>query len=217
MVMATAMEMAMAMAMAMAMGDGPDAGPRPDSGPSGNALVLKHNSSDTITPNNSYSCADNGGHHRLSSFMQEFDLGSAAPGRGMTIEKVEVGIDVANDANGAGQPVTVYLFTATTNEGLNGAPPLAVAAGVVTDTTNGKASIPIAATIPAGNHIRVDFELPDGHDNSQAGHQLVVGSNNAQAGGVTYSWAPGNDCRGNDNYVIVPGMSLVLSVHGQKN
>ncbi len=211
--------------------DGADPNPRPDGGtrppPDGGtgqtAVELTHSTTNNIAASHSILCADGNDHHLATSFYRVFDLAALQPGKGIAVEKVDFGIELANDAKGAGQPIFVRMHTIAATPGTTfsvaSLTAKANAAHILTDTTRSVVSVPITADIAAGEKLVVEIFMPDGHDNSQAGHSAIVGSNSGGQSGPTYIK---DECEANQptNVANVGGgqfsdVHLVLSVHGK--
>lgn len=186
------------------------------------AQTITQSTSTAITTGNSVSC--NGGAptfaHTDNSYYRAFTLSTF---KNLTlpqfrVDTVNFGVETANDAAGAGQPVTVNLWRSTTNP-----PTLASLTAASSDTF----SIPDSATgtifaaniasqpvfTVATDILVVEVFTPSGQ---AAGHSFFMGSNNGGQSGQSFIRAAScgisdiSDLAG----IGFAGMHIVMSVSG---
>ncbi|HEV7397904.1 MAG TPA: HYR domain-containing protein [Pyrinomonadaceae bacterium] len=205
--------------------------------------TITHSTSQAIEPLNSVSCNDGVGHTDNSywraftlpsfSITNTFHVTSVDVG----IESATAGGPIANSKsaksgitknkatasgqrkvaspNGAGgQPVTVRLYTNTGGAFPGGTRNLLTSANFnIADQAGTVVNFPIAADVPAGSELVVEFFTPDG---TAAGNLIFIGSNSAAETGPSYLSAA--DC-GVPNPTTTsalgfPDMHIVMNVNG---
>lgn len=191
----------------------PDAGGGlPDAGGGGDPVTLTHSTSMSVEADNSVACYNSVfGYTRRSSYYRVFDLAAMGMTRPLAVSQVTVGIERARSGSGNGQPATVKLHTLTGAFTVANLTELARQATTVDDQELQLIVVPVAATVPAGSTLVVEFLVPNGEANLNA---LFPGSNNDGQSGPTYVR---DDCGGAAQPTDVgslgfPDMHLVLSV-----
>lgn len=161
------------------------------------AATITQSSSFAITPGGTISC--NSGQpaflHTEISYYRAFTL-STFPQLDdveFRVDSVQVGIETANDAAGAGQPLSVRLHRSATNPPTLASLTLLASEDItVPDSASGTLlnvnfSSPQALVV-ASDILVVEVFQPEGQT---AGHSLFVGSNAGGQTGPTYIRAPG--------------------------
>ncbi|HPH66086.1 MAG TPA: hypothetical protein PLF40_10095 [Kofleriaceae bacterium] len=149
----------------------------PDAAPA--ERVLKQNTSDTITDNNSQACGNAAGTAE-SSYYRAFKLSDFGITTAFNVSKVSVGIEAATAGIGTAQAAQIKIYTysgALTGATLTTAQlTLVNAVNVMIDNTATPVvkDFPITASIPAGATVVAELASPDGR---AAGNFLYIGSN----------------------------------------
>ncbi|MGA9770894.1 MAG: HYR domain-containing protein [Blastocatellia bacterium] len=200
--------------------------------------TITQSSSQAITPLNSVSC-NNGVGHTDNSYFRAFTLSSFGIVNAFDVQSIDVGIEDAisgGAANtqaadhisrkkgkslgirpqGAGQPITVNIYTSSTAfpAGFPGSLTLIGTASVnVADQSGTILNVPITGTAPAGSQLVVEVFTPDGE---AAGNLFFIGSNAAAETGPSYLLAA--DCGittpTTTSAIGFPDMHIVLNVNG---
>jgi len=167
----------------------------------------------TVTSGNSVSC-NAGGLHADNHYLRVFDLATdfGLPGE-VEITSVDLGIELATGVGGD-QPISIDLYTSSTNPPTFGSMTLIQANPVVVaDTSLVVQNFPVTGTIPAGSILVVDVFTPEGQTE---GNSFFIGSN---AGGQNDpSYLAATDCgvsEPTDTATIgFPNMHIVMVVNG---
>lgn len=186
----------------------------------GSATITQSSNTSTITSGNSVSC-NAGGEHTDNDYGRSFDL-SSFPQLNQplfTVQSVTIGVELANDGGGVGQPLTLRL--AEGDGVLAGEPP---PGGTLLSTSN--FTIPdqtlslqiLNVTSPptlnvAADDLVVDVFTPNGQ---AANHQFFIGSN--ALGQTALSFIAAAPC-GVPNFTDLgslgfPNMHIVMTVSG---
>lgn len=143
--------------------------------------VLKQNTSDTITADNSQACGPiAGGSTSENSYYRAFKLSDFGITSAFTVTKVSVGIENATSGIGTAQAAQIKIYTysgALTSTTLTTAQlTLVNAVNVMIDnvTTPVIKDFPITANIPAGATVVAELASPNG---SAVGTSFYIGSN----------------------------------------
>jgi len=160
----------------------PGQGPGVACGPT----TVTQSTSQTILDQFSIACVDmNTNTHGANSYWRAFDLRELGVTGPLNVCEVGVGIEVANDAAGAGQPLTVNLwdqydhaFPATDQRVLLGTMTV-----TVTDQNLSILAVPITATAPAYGQLVVEVAIPD---RIADGDVFFYGANDQAETGPTY-------------------------------
>jgi hypothetical protein len=192
------------------------------SAPPAGAATLTQNSSNEITPSNSFACQTAGGATEENSYYRRFEL-SADHGitTSFTVSSVTFGIEQADDGGGVGQPVKVRLFSIDTDASFTTANlmPLGSQDATVQDSETGTLrTVAVSGTItsPTTTDLVAEVFVPDG---TVAGHSFLIGSNASSQTHESYIRAPG--CSINDVTPTSSGslpansMHIVLFVDGE--
>ena len=127
-----------------------------------------------MASSNSVSC-NSGGFHTDNSYYRRFDLPSFGIDGDFEVCNVTIGVEVANDGGGAGQPLTVNLYTWPTFPANTGTL-VGTADVTVQDQALSVLSIPVTATLPAGSALVVEVFTPSGIADS---NEFFIGTNTA--------------------------------------
>jgi hypothetical protein len=184
----------------------------------GAATTVSQNTSTTTTAANSISCADTGtGFHEENGYLRRFHLPDHGIAGAFVVSDVTFGIELADDAGGLGQPVSVRLY------GIAAAAPLttgnlALIASqdiTVADSEATLRTVSVSGTItdPGATDLVIEILTPDGTD---AGHSFLIGSNSGGETQTSYIRAPA--CGLNEPTTPAtlgsPGMHIVLLASG---
>ena len=131
------------------------------------------------------------------------------------ITSVSFGIELANDGDGTGQPVTVRLY-ANNGGAFPGGSRTQIASTNVTvmDQAQTIFDVPLFASVPAGtSELVMEVFTPSGQD---AGNSFFIGSNTAPETGPSYISADecGTPTPTTTAAVGFPDMHIIFNVHG---
>lgn len=210
---------------------GPVSGPPRDI--SCNPETITESTSQTITPDNSYTCSSG------VSYWRAFDLtGSFGIPNDFDVQSVDIGIESATSGNlmkpsskgarisskdakgkvhtqGTGQPVTVRLYTDSGGFPATVRTQIATADFTIADQALTIVNLPITATVPAGSELVVEVFAPNGKN---PGNLFIIGSNSDPETAPSYVSAP--DCGisdptpTSDPQVDFSDMHIVMNVNG---
>jgi hypothetical protein len=196
--------------------------PAESGAPAARAAASISQSTSTSIVTGSVSC--NGGSpgffHTENSYYRAFTLSSfpALDQPQFRVDSVAIGVETANDAASAGQPMTVRLHSSTTNPPTLASLTLLTSESVtVPDTATGTlfnvnfTSPP--AVVVAGGILVVEVLLPEGQT---AGHSFFIGSNGSGQSGPSFIRAPscGLADIGDLAGIGFPNMHIVMTVSG---
>ncbi len=195
--------------------------------------TMTESTSQTITPDNSFSCNDGSGNSE-TSYWRAFSLTNFSIANTFDVQSVDIGIQSATSggarpdvvAKGSalsgtaptgtpGQPVTLRLYTNSGGAFPGGVRNL-IASGVYTipDQALTIVNLPISAIVPSGSELVVEVFTPNG----QGGRDKLffIGSNAEVETGLSYVSAP--DCNIADPTptadIGFPDMHIVMNVNG---
>lgn len=181
---------------------------------------ITQSSSTTITGGSSVSC-NSGGLHTDNSYFRAFTLSAFNPPLNdlqFMVQQVTIGVELANDGAGAGQPITVNIFDSSANPPTNATLGAAVSTQPVTviDQALTLLAIPLTTQpvlINAADILAVEIFTPNGQP---ASHSFFIGSNAlGQTGpGFIRSVPCGIAEITNLAGIGFPNMHLVMSVSG---
>ena len=210
--------------------------PLADAGPPGRAdaapplppdaaaeVLLSHSTTNNISAALSVRCETESMMKKVhgdNGYLRVFDLPALGISQPFEVTRVEVGIQSAEGIGGS-QPASVRLFTlggalSTTNLEL-----VHEEMVTVSDQSQSILSVPVAATIPAGKKLVVEFFSPSA---AESGHSLWVGFNSDGQSAPSYVRAAGCDFTEPTDLATVTvneagdkgdDMHLVLNVAGQ--
>jgi hypothetical protein len=196
----------------------PDAMPQqstPDAMPMGNPvpITLSHSTSQNIVSLNSVACSNQTtGATRENHYYRIFDLGGFGVTSALTVTSVDVAIETAVGAAGS-QSATLIVHTLTGTLETGTLTPITTLPVTVTDQDLTILNIPIAATVPAGSQMVIEFSTPDG---DIIGNTLYIGSNSLGESSPSYLTAV--DCGINTpsttTSIGFPEMQIVMNVQG---
>lgn len=160
--------------------------PTAPNGPGCGPEVVTQSTSQAITALNSVSC-NSGGLHADNSYFRAFDLAGAGYLDGFDVCSVEIGVELAD----AGDPATTQPVTVRLYRGPSGFPTgfpgsfVQIASSTVqmADAALSIVSVPLLASVPAGDSLVVEVFTPDGQ---VAGHSFFIGSNSAGESAPSY-------------------------------
>jgi len=174
------------------------------------AISLTHSLSQQITAANSVSC-NASGIHDDNHYIRVFDLPTFGISGGLNVTAIQVGIETAVAGTGSSQPAEVRLYTLSGSLLFANMTPIGTATVQVSNQSQTILNVPIAATVPAGSKLVVDFFTPSG---AASGHSLFVGSNSLGQTAPTYIAA--SACSINEptdvSTIGFAGMHLVMNV-----
>jgi len=205
----------------LARRSGPAASPPITAAPQGPGVAcapttVTQSTSQTVLDQFSIACVDmNTNAHGDNSYWRAFDLRELAVTGPLDVCSVSFGIEIANDAAGAGQPLTVNLwdqfdhaFPATDNRVL-----LGTATITVMDQVDSVLNVPITATAPAYGQLVIEVAIPD---RITEGDVFFFGANDQAETGPTYisSTLCGLDTPTPLADISFPDVHFVLNVTG---
>ena len=179
--------------------------------------TITHSSSQTITAENSVSCYSGPPDylHFDTSYWRAFNMASFTGSQQYNITSVSFGIEIANDGDGTGQPVTVRLYTNNGGAFPGGSRTQIAAANLtVMDQSQTIFNVPLFANVPAGtSELVMEVFTPSGQ---QAGNSFFIGSNAAPETGPSYISAQqcGTSTPTTTAAIGFPDMHIVFNVHG---
>lgn len=176
-------------------------------------ITITQSSSQTITPANSASCNDGTGVHTDNSYWRAFTLSSFNITSAFAVQSISFGIEQAT-ATAATQPVNVRIYANSGAAFPGGTRSLLATVPVAVGNQSATIlSVPIAATIPAGNQLVLEVNTPDG---SAAGNMLFIGSNAAAQTGPSYISAADCGITTPTNFAAIgfPDTHIVFNVTG---
>ena len=179
--------------------------------------TITHSSSQAITPLNSASC--NSGKpdylHFDTSYWRAFNMATFTGSAQYNITSVSFGVEEANSGAGAGQPLTVRLYT-NNGAAFPGGTRTQIATTSITvmDQLQMVLNVPLSVIVPAGtSELVMEVFSPSGQ---AGGHSFFIGSNAASQTGLSYIMAP--ECltpTPTETAAIgFPDMHIVFNVHG---
>jgi hypothetical protein len=172
-----------------------------------------------IADGNSLSC-EMGGFHTENSYYRAFTLSAMNPPLDSVqfmVERVDIGVELADDGTGAGQPLTLRLHNSSTNPPTLGSLVLLS----TTDFTIPDQSLTLLSLFPAvppvlinaTDILVVEILTPDG---TAAGNNFVIGSNPNGQTAPSYIRAPACGINEITDLAVVgaPFMHIVMNVLG---
>jgi subtilisin-like proprotein convertase family protein len=177
------------------------------------AVDLTQTTSSTITAANSVSC-DSTTYHTDNSYYRAFDMATTL-GRGLTVTSVDVAIQEASSPGAVGQPMSVRLYTSSSNPPTVASLSAAIATADVTvaDQTLAIVNVPISASVGPHDVLVVEVFTPNG---SAGPNLLRVGSN--ALGQTAPNFIRAADCGVAEIASLAsigfPNMHTVMTVHG---
>ena len=179
--------------------------------------TITQSSSQAITLGNSVSCYSGPPDylHFDTSYWRAFNMASFTGSQQYNVTSVSFGIEVANDGDGTGQPVTVRLY-ANNGGAFPGGSRTQIAATNLTvmDQTQTIFNVPLFASVPAGTfELVMEVFTPSGQD---SGNSFFIGSNAASQTGPSFISAQvcGNPTPTDTADIGFPDMHIVFNVHG---
>jgi hypothetical protein len=153
--------------------------------------------------------------HFDTSYWRAFNMASFTGSQQYNITQVSVGMESARSEGGAGQPLTVRLYT-NTGGAFPGGNRTQIASRNVTllDTSLSFLTVPLAATVPAGtSELVMEVFTPSGQD---AGNAFFIGSNAGGQTGPSYVSSPtcGNPTPTNTADLGRPNMHIIFNING---
>ncbi len=179
--------------------------------------TITQSSSQAITAKNSVACYSGPPEflHFDTSYWRAFNMASFTGSQQYNITSVSFGIELANDGDGTGQPVTVRLY-ANNGGAFPGGSRTQIASTNVTvmDQAQTIFDVPLFASVPAGtSELVMEVFTPSGQD---AGNSFFIGSNTAPETGPSYISADecGTPTPTTTAAVGFPDMHIIFNVHG---
>lgn len=152
--------------------------------PSSLAPITQNSDTTTIDTPLTVSC-NGGGLHTDNSYLRRFDLAAEGVTADYDVTSVDIAIEFATSSTGAGQPLTVNIYSIApadpllfANLTLEGTATVTVADGV-----EYALNIPVTATVALGQDLVMEIFTPDGQ---ATGESLFVGSNSAGQSAPTF-------------------------------
>jgi|GEM_PF-1369542 len=129
------------------------------------------------------------------------------------VTAVEFGIENAESGAGAGQPVSVELYTLSGNMLFANMTLLAKKDTTILDTANVNMMVPINAIVEQGQILIVDIHIPNGATDE---HAFFLGSNNLGETAPSYLAAAGCGVENPVTYSSIgyPDINLIINVYG---
>jgi hypothetical protein len=201
-------------------GPGPTPTPTPSATPTPNPAcpsTITQSNSQAIVSGNSISCSTGPPDyfHHDTSYWRAFNMAAFNGSQPYVVTSVSFGIDTAQSGTGAGQPVTVRLYT---NNGgaFPGGTRTQIAASNITvmDQAQTILSVPLSVTVPGGtSELVMEVFAPSG---VAAGNYFFIGSNTAGQTGPSYVSANtcGNPTPTDTAALGFPNMHIVFNVNG---
>lgn len=156
----------------------------------GTQMMITHSTSQTVGTG-TVACVDQTtgftaiNHYvRIYDLLPEFSINDP-----FHISSIAFGVENASSGTGAGQPVSVKLYTLTGAIAFANMTLLAQKDTIIPDMTAAFMNVPIIATVGQGQKLVVDVYIPDGQT---AGHTFFLGSNNL--GQTAPSYLASSDC-----------------------
>jgi hypothetical protein len=190
----------------------------PPAGPAGACpSTITQSSSQAVTLGNSVACYSGPPDflHFDTSYWRAFNMASLTGSQQYNITSVSFGIELANDGDGSGQPVTVRLYTNNGGAFPGGSRTLITAVNLtVMDQQQTIFNVPLFASVPAGtSELVMEVFTPSGQE---AGNSFFIGSNSAPETGPSYISA--NECGTptptTTTEIGFPDMQIVFNVFG---
>lgn len=155
--------------------------------------------------------------HLASRYFRVFDLAQLGVTGTLSVERVQVGIEVAAAGAGGTQPATLRLHTLNGPLTMGNLTLIGESSVSISNQSLSIHPINVTGTAPAGSKLVVEFYTPDG---SASGNVLLIGSNGQGEVSPTYVQAP--DCslaepEANSGAVGNPSMHWVVSVTGMES
>ncbi len=145
---------------------------------------LTDSSLETIVKDNSVGCLDvNTDSHLENSYMRVLDLSSHGVVGSFAVNRVEIGIEIANSGTGTTQPATVRLHTLSGPMSMANLTEIGRTDLALPNQQLAVQSVDIQGVAPAGSKLVVEFFTPNG---LSAGHELLAGSNSGGQQSPTY-------------------------------
>ncbi len=178
-------------------------------------VTITHSATQNIVQFNSVSC-NAGGLHTDNSYLREFDLDSFGLTNGLEVLEVEFGVEQAASGGGAGQPVSINLYTKINPAApltFGNLTPIGSADVIVADQAFTVETVAVNGIAPAGSVLVVEVFTPDGQTD---GHSFFIGSN--PDGQTAPSYLAAADCGlpepAPTGDIGFPGMHIVMNVTG---
>lgn len=185
--------------------------------------ITQNTNTATVTTGGSVSC--NGGApsflHTDNFYYRAFTLSDFNPpltDLQFMVQSVTIGVENANDAAGAGQPISIRIYDSSANPPLNATLGAALSTENITvsDQANSLLAVPLVTQpvlINAADILAVEVFTPSGQT---AGHSFFIGSNALGQSGASYIKAPpcGLADIGNLAGIGFANMHIVMTVSG---
>lgn len=188
--------------------------------PENAVTITQSTNATTITSGNSAAC-NAGGLHTDNYYYRGFTLSAFNPPLTdvqFLVQQVTIGVELANDAAGAGQPLTVNLYDSSANPPTNATLGAAISSQPVTvlDQALTLLAVPLTTQpvlLNASDILAVEIFTPNGQT---AGNSFFIGSNALGQTGPSFIKAA--DCGitqiTNTASIGFPNMHIVMTVSG---